>query len=162
MDRNNQLGGGGDQPQLLTNRLVRCLCQLPCVTCNRALPGISNILRKHFNILHPSHHCKDVFKQPPFVAYRRNPNLRDLLVKAQLPVIYIIQCNCCNFQYIGETKRRLKDRFNEHRHSVDKKPTTVSEHFLSHSDHSHTDTQLIPLEKIRFSRDSVRNARSHI
>ena len=114
------VGGGGDQPQLLTNRLVRCLCQLPCVTCNRALSGISNISRKHFNILHPSHHCKDVFKQPPFVAYRRSPNLRDLLVKAQLPVIYIIQCNCCNFQYIGETKRRLKDRFNEHRHSVDK------------------------------------------
>jgi len=29
--------------------------------------------------------------------------------------IYMIQCNRCNLQYIGETKRRLKDRFNEHR-----------------------------------------------
>ena len=52
--------------------------------------------------------------------------------------------------------------------SVDKinikpKPTTVSEHFLSHSNHSHTDMQLIPLEKIRSSRDSVRKAReSHL
>ena len=52
--------------------------------------------------------------------------------------------------------------------SVDKiniksKPTTVSEHFLFHSDHSHTDMQLIPLEKIRYSRDSVRKAReSHL
>ncbi|CAH3027844.1 unnamed protein product [Porites evermanni] len=59
----------------------------------------------------------------------------------------------------GETKRRLKDRFNEHRRAVDKtniksKPTTVSEHFLSHSNHSHTDMQLIPLEKINSSRDS--------
>ena len=27
----------------------------------------------------------------------------------------MIQCNRCNLQYIGETKRRLKDRFNEHR-----------------------------------------------
>ena len=39
-------------------------------------------------------------------------------------------------------------------------------HFLSHSNHSditHTDTQLIPLEKIRSSRDSVRKAReSHL
>ena len=26
----------------------------------------------------------------------------------------------CNLQYIGETKRRLKDRFNEHRRAVDK------------------------------------------
>ena len=56
----------------------------------------------------------------------------------------------CNLQYIGETKRHLKDRFNEHRRAVDKtniyiksKPTTVSEHFLSHSNHSHTDMQLI-------------------
>ena len=79
-------------------------------------------------------------------------------------VIYMVQCNRCNLQYIGETKQRLKDRFNEHRRAVDKtniksKPTTVSEHFLSHSNHSHTDMQLIPLEKIHFSRDSssVRN-----
>ena len=62
------------------------------------------------------------------------------------------QWNRCNLQYIGETKRRLKDSFNELRRAVDKtntksKPTTVSEHFLSHSNHSYTDMQLIPLEK---------------
>ena len=57
------------------------------VTYNPALPRISNILRKHFNILHSSNRCKDVFKQPPFVVYRRSSNLRDILVKAQLPVI---------------------------------------------------------------------------
>ena len=38
-------------------------------TYNPALPRISNILRKHFNTLHSSNRCKDVFnKQPPFVA----------------------------------------------------------------------------------------------
>ena len=31
----------------------------------------------------------------------------------------VIQCNRCNLQYIGETKRRLKDRFNEHRRTID-------------------------------------------
>ena len=31
--------------------------------------------------------AKTSFKQLPFVAHRRSPNLRDLLVKAQLPVI---------------------------------------------------------------------------
>ena len=35
-------------------------------------------------------------------------------------VIYMIQCNHCHKQYIGETKRRLKDRFNEHRRPDDK------------------------------------------
>ena len=58
----------------------------------------------------------------------------------------MVQCNRCNLQYIGETKRRLKDRFNEHRRAVDKtniksKPTTVSEHFLFQPNHSHTDMQ---------------------
>ena len=55
----------------------------------------------------------------------------------------MVQCNSSNLQHIGDTKRRLKDIFNEHRRAVDKtnitsKPTTVSEHFLSHSNHSHT------------------------
>ena len=130
-----------------------------------ALPCIFNILRKHFNVLRSSKRSKNVFKQPPFVAYRSSPNLRDLLVKAQLTVIsnkhfspgffhcgqlklctcpytvlqvilFILRVKhasslhtllvtlktwstwlnvtvviCCNLQYIGETKRRLKDRF---------------------------------------------------
>ena len=43
----------------------------------------------------------------------------------------MIQRNHCSKQYIGETKGRLKDRFNEHRRPVDNlsnisKPTTVS------------------------------------
>ena len=37
--------------------------------------------------------------------------------------------------------------------TIKSKPTTVSEHFLSHSNHSRTDMQLIPLEKIHSSRD---------
>ncbi|KAL9972935.1 hypothetical protein ACROYT_G019335 [Oculina patagonica] len=78
-------------------------------------------------------------------------------------VIYMVQCNRCHKQYIGETKRRLKDRFNEHRRTVDKKtnhskPTTVSEHFLCNN-HNATDMQLIPLELIRSNRDVVRKAR---
>ena len=41
-----------------------------------------------------------------------------------------IQCNRCHLQYVGGTMRRLKDRFNEHRRSVDKtniksKPTLL-------------------------------------
>ena len=78
-------------------------------------------------------------------------------------VIYMIQCNHCSKQYIGEIKRRLKDRFNEHRRPVDNpsnisKPTTVSEHFLT-NDHSANDITLIPLELTKSNRDSVRKAR---
>ena len=75
----------------------------------------------------------------------------------------MVQCNHCHKQYIGETKRRLKDRFNEHRRPVDKrtnssKPTTVSEHFLCNN-HNATNMQLIPLELVKSNRDGVRKAR---
>ena len=73
----------------------------------------------------------------------------------------MIQCNRCNLQYIGETKRRLKDRFNEHRRTIDNpktksKPTTAAEHFLSSPTHTANDMQLIPIEKIFSNRDSIR------
>ena len=76
----------------------------------------------------------------------------------------MIQCNRCNLQYIGETKRRLKDRFNEHRRTIDNpnaisKPTTAAEHFLAAPNHTANDMQLIPIEKVHSKRDSVRKAR---
>ena len=76
----------------------------------------------------------------------------------------MIQCNRCNLQYIGETKRRLKDRFNEHRRTIDNpntksKPTTAAEHFLSFPNHTANDMQLIPIEKIFSNRDSIRKAK---
>ena len=75
----------------------------------------------------------------------------------------MIQCNRCNLQYIGETKRRLKDRLEHHR-TIDNpntksKPTTAAEHFLSSPNHTANDMQLIPIEKIFFNRDSVRKAK---
>ena len=76
----------------------------------------------------------------------------------------MIQCNRCNLQHIGETKRRLKDRFNEHRRKRDNpntksKPTTAAEHFLSSPSHTANNIQLIPIEKIFSNRDSIRKAK---
>ena len=185
-------------------------------TFNPSLLHISNIIKKHYNLLLSSNRCKNVFQHLPVVSFRRSLNLRDLLVTAkissnfanpQLPsgsfrcgkncstcpyishgltsytfsstgethpiksnltcdtknLIYMIQCNRCILQYIGETKRRLKDRFNEHRCTIDNpntksKPTTAAQHFLS-SNHTANDMQLIPIEKIFSNRDSIRKAR---
>ena len=76
----------------------------------------------------------------------------------------MIQCNPCKLQYIGETKRRLKDRFNEHRRTIDNpnnnsKPTTAQKHFLSSPNHTANDIILIHIEKIFSNRDSIRMAR---
>ena len=78
-------------------------------------------------------------------------------------LIYLIQCKKCHSQYIGETKRKLNERFGEHRRSILNhhqllNPTPVSLHF-NQPGHSINDVQLIPLELIRSKRDSVRNAR---
>ena len=75
----------------------------------------------------------------------------------------MVQCTRCSLHCIGETKRRLKDRFNEHRRAVGKpniisKPTTVSEHFLT-ANHSASDMLLIPIPKVYSTRDSIRKAR---
>ena len=78
-------------------------------------------------------------------------------------VIYLIQCRLCNLQYIGETKRRLKDHFNEHRRPIlnptgNHIHTAVSEHFVT-SNHSDNHMLLIPIEKLKNGRDSFRKAR---
>ena len=78
--------------------------------------------------------------------------------------IYMIQCNRCNLQFIGETERRLKDRFNEHRRTIDNpdaksEPTTAAKLFLSSPNHTANDMQLIPIEKIFSNRDSIQKAR---
>ena len=47
--------------------------------------SVSHIIKTHFNLLLSSNRCKSVFQHPPVVAFRRSPNLRDLLVTAKLP-----------------------------------------------------------------------------
>ena len=74
------------------------------------------------------------------------------LITTQLKKTYLRDPEPCHKEYIGETKRRLKNRFNERRRPVDKptnvsKPTTVSKHFLT--DHrTADDISFIPLELV--------------
>ena len=119
-------------------------CEDNCLTCNYITDGrTSYTLHSTGETRHITHHIDCNSKN----------------------VIYMVHCNRCHKQYIGETKRRLKDRFNEHRRPVDKqtnssKPAThtVSKHFLS-NDHNASDMLLIPLELIKSNRDSTRKAR---
>eukprot|EP00061_Rhincodon_typus_P003819 g21048.t1 len=49
-------------------------------------------------------------------------------------VVYCIRCSRCGLLYIGETKRKLEDRFVEHLSSVrDKQHLPVANHFNSPS-----------------------------
>ena len=129
-----------------------------------------------------------VYQHLPVVAFRRSPNLRDLLVTAKLssnsanPQLPPGSFCCGNLklrhlplhfsrthyiQYKGETKRRLKDRSNGHRRTIDNpdakfEPTTAAKHFLSSPNHTANDMQLIPVEKIFSNRDSIRKTREAV
>ena len=81
--------------------------------------------------------------------------------------LYYVQCylhdsvSLCNLQYIGETKRRLKYRFNEHRRPVLNGSyfhTAVSDHFVSNN---HSDNYMLftSFEQLRTELDSSRKAR---
>ena len=79
-------------------------------------------------------------------------------------VIYMIQCNRCKLQYIGQTRQSLKEGFNQHRRPImnpkasSYNHSAVVKHFLRSPDHT-AQMQLIPMEKISSDLDSIRRAR---
>ena len=187
------------------------------VTYNPALPYIREILHKKQPILDSTERLHSIFSETAVVAFRRSPNLRDLLVRAKLkspenntiryppgvfrcnsrhccltcpniddgrttytfnttgetPAIkqhitcksnnltYMIECKKCKKQYIGETKRSLRERFTEHRQATNNSDhasalAAVPTHFNLPS-HSVKDMLLTPLE-LHPSRRKAREA----
>ena len=85
------------------------------ISFNPSLPHISNIIKKHFSLLHTSNRCKQAFPHPPIVFFRRSLNLRDILVEAKLPSevsnkhtrqlppgSYRCEQNCATYPYIND------------------------------------------------------------
>ena len=63
-------------------------------------------------------------------------------------IIYLISCKKCPKQYLGESKNKLRTRFNAHRSDIKlKKDKPVSNHF-NLDDHSLDDLILTPIERI--------------
>ena len=186
---------------------------------NPALPNINKILQKKQPILNSTARLQKIYKETPVVAYRRSPNLRDLLVRAKLKnpansatnqphgtfrcnskhgcltcphiedgrttytfsntgevreikqhinckstnLTYMIECQKCKKQYIGETKRTLRERFTDHRQATNNPShanatAAVPTHF-NLPDHSIKDMKLIPLELQPTNNASRRKAR---
>ena len=59
--------------------------RIPLVlTYNPLIPYLIKIIKKHWPVLHLSPECKKLFPATPILAYRRNRNLWDTLVRASL------------------------------------------------------------------------------
>ena len=104
---------------------------------------VKDIILKNFKLLQSDPDTATIFEKPPLISFKRDKSLRNSLVKGSLStelepgtfkcsgpknstqitdhfdctscnVIYCIRCTACNQLYIGETGRRLGDRFREH------------------------------------------------
>ncbi|KAI8495640.1 hypothetical protein Bbelb_266120 [Branchiostoma belcheri] len=48
------------------------------------LPPLHTIIKKYWNLVQLSSRTRDIFQDPPLVAYRRNKNIKDMLVRARI------------------------------------------------------------------------------
>ena len=75
------------------------------VTFSNLLPDMHRVVRKHMNVLYRSERMKEVYKEPPIVAFRRDRNICDTLVhsktnKALKPTSQTCQDGCEKCQQI--------------------------------------------------------------
>lgn len=63
-------------------------------------------------------------------------------------VIYLITCNKCKKQYVGNTSKQLNTRINHHRSNIiNKRSTYIAQHF-NLLDHSLSDLRVQPIDKV--------------
>ena len=69
------------------------------------LPSIPDIVKKHWRSMTQDPRLKEIFPEPPLVAYKRPPNIRDKLIRSKVPPPTKIQrrkvpgmkkCNKCS------------------------------------------------------------------
>ena len=69
-----------DRKKLLEEKAKKQSNRIPLVlTYNRTLPNVKRAISNNWNLLHINQKFKDVFQEPPILAFRRNRNLYDLL-----------------------------------------------------------------------------------
>ena len=70
-----------DREDLLQYNTKKQNDRLPLViTYSKVLPNIHKILKKYMKILYNSEKMKRIFDEPPIVSYKRDTNIKDILV----------------------------------------------------------------------------------
>jgi hypothetical protein len=74
-------------------------------------------------------------------------------------IVYLITCNKCHMQYVGESGRSLRERLTDHRSNIkNHKMTPIGIHFNS-TGHNFTDLKAIAIEKIKTNNLMIRRQR---
>lgn len=79
-------------------------------------------------------------------------------------IVYLITCNKCKKQYVGETGRTLRERMTDHRSAIKlNKKTPIGIHF-NEINHSHLDIKIVAIEAIKTlsNAESIRKKREQI
>ena len=106
------------------------------VTYHPGLPPLKSILHKYLPILNVSQRLGPAVKDPPLVAYRRPPNLKDLLVRARFvttrpPYTGNSQCHqarcktCQHIRAIDKVKSSVTGKIHRIKASADCKTANV-------------------------------------
>ena len=76
-----------DRQEALRNKTKQTKEILPFVTTfNPASPNLKKILMKRWHIIQQQPRLKEIFNQPPIVSYRKEKSLKDVLVRAKIPL----------------------------------------------------------------------------
>ena len=70
----------------LINRKTLNTRQVFVILWDPRLPSVTSLTRKHWrSMTGQDPHLRDVFPEPPMVAYKRQTNIRDRIIKAKIP-----------------------------------------------------------------------------
>ena len=105
------------------------------LTYNRLLPNVQEVVHKRYSILQRSKRCREIFKKPPLTSYRRDTNIRDMLIHSKHRKMFEYEkagthvcdkrCAMCKHMEVGETFSDVSQNkyvTNEH---IDCKSTNV-------------------------------------
>ena len=80
------------------------------------LPSIPTIVKKHWRTMVQDPRLKEIFPEPPLVAYKRPPNIKEKLIRAKVPkenpykpkrnlqgMKKCLKCSVCPFVTVGKT-----------------------------------------------------------
>ena len=88
------------------------------------LPSITQIIGRHWRTMSQDPYLAEIFPLPPLVAYKRPPNIKDILIRAKIPdsppprekrkIVGMKKCSkcpICPFVQVGQTVSASKTNF---------------------------------------------------